>query len=317
MRITGAGALLGLLLAAGGCKDKAEGSQGSAEAIASSSELESKQAAILKRRDSLLKNRQQLRDDLAALDQQRARLVAAGGDTSEIDEKKAALDKELTGLDEQENEINTAVTDLLAEQRAVTQALAAGGGVTAREAAIAEREKSIKDREARIAQREAEVAQREKEAVKFKLEQCATPATPTTIIQTVDAKGSQYTKRDVEPLLSKARSEMSRKGLLHSDLPPAGQGLEKEATSAMKEGDYGRARFAAQQLVATVRSTDITKGLVAAKIGRLSAAIRGKTLEPKVQADVDKLFGGATANVADGKFSDANRKLNRIYSLID
>ncbi len=317
MRITGAGAIFGLLLAAAGCKDKAEGSSGNSEAIAASGELESKQAEILKRRDSLLKNRQQLRENLAALDQERARVVAAGGDTTEIDEKKAALDKELSGLDQQETEINTAVTDLLAEQRAMTQALAAGGGVTAREAAIAEREKSIKDREARIAQREAEVAQREKEAVKFKLEQCATPAAATTIIQTVDAKGSQYTKRDVEPLLSKARSEMSRKGLLHSDLPPAGQGLEKEATSAMKEGDYGRARFAAQQLVATVRSTDITKGLVAAKIGRLSAAIRGKTLEPKVQADVDKLFAGATANVADGKFSDANRKLNRIYSLID
>jgi len=316
MRMTGAA--LGLLLAVAGCKDKAEGSQGtSEEAIASSGQLEAKQSEILKRRDSLLKNRQQLREKQAELEQERAKVVAAGGDTSEIDEKKAALDQELSGLDQQENEINTAVTDLLAEQRAVTQALAAGGGVTAREAAIAEREKSIKDREARIAQREAEVAQREKEAVRFKLEQCATGAVPTTIIQTVDAKGSQYTKRDVEPLLSKARSEMSKKGLLHSDLPPAGQGLEKEATSAMKEGDYGRARFAAQQLVATVRSTNITKGLVAAKIGRLSAAIRGKTLDPKVQTDVDKLFAGATSNIADGKFSDANRKLNRIYSIID
>ena len=77
-----------------------------------------------------------------------------------------------------------------------------------------------------------------------------TAAPPTTIIQTVDAKGSQYTKKDVEPLLSKARSEMAKKGLLRSDLPPAAQGLEKEATDAMKKLIQSKARVAEMVKVA-------------------------------------------------------------------
>ena len=38
---------------------------------------------------------------------------------------------------------------------------------------------------------------------------------------------------------------MGEKGILGSDLPALAANLEKEATSAMGEGDYGKAKFAA------------------------------------------------------------------------
>ncbi|HTM19784.1 MAG TPA: hypothetical protein VL172_04730 [Kofleriaceae bacterium] len=309
---------LALIAASAGCKDKAEGTKASGEAAASAGELEAKETEILRRRDGLLKSRKDLRDKQAKLEAQRAEVAAAGGDTSEIDKQKSEVEQQLTGLDQEESQINTAVSDLLSEQRAVSQALAAGGGVTAREAAVAEREKALKDREARVAARESEVNTRERDALKFQMEKCMNAApVPTTIIQTVDAKGSQYTKKDVEPLLSKARGDMARKGLLRSDLPPSAQGLEKEATDAMKKGDYAKARYDAAQLVATVRTTDVNKALVAAKAGRLSAAVKANKLPPDKQEEAEKLYRDATSNLLDGKFSDANRKLNRIYSLLN
>jgi DNA repair exonuclease SbcCD ATPase subunit len=319
MRVTAARAVLGLLAltaAAAGCKDKAEGSKAT-EAVASAGDLEAKESEILQRRDSLLKSRKDLRDKQAQLEAQRAEVAATGGDTSEIDKQKTEVEQQLSGLDQEESQINTAVSDLMAEQRAVTQALAAGGGVTAREAAVAEREKALRDREAKVAARETEVNTRERDALKFQMEKClnAAPA-PTTIIQTIDAKGSQYTKKDVEPLLSKARSDMAKKGLLHSDLPPAAQGLEKDATEAMKKGDYAKARYDAAQLVATVRTTDVNKALVAAKAGRLSALVKAKKLPPDRQQEAEKLYSDATSNLLDGKFAESNRKLNRIYSML-
>ena len=318
MRMTAACAVLGLaLVGAAGCKgDKAEGSTASGEAV-NTGELEAKESEILRRRDGLLKNRKDLRDKQAQLDAKRAEVLASGGDTSEIDKEKSELEQQLTGLDQEESAINTDFSSLLAEQRAVSQALAAGGGVAAREASVSEREKGLRDREARVAARESEVNQREKEALKFQMEKCMAGAPPTTIIQTVDAKGSGYTKKDVEPLLSKARSEMSRKGLLRSDLPPAAQGLEKEATDAMKKGDYAKARYDAAQLVATVRTTEVNKAMVAAKAGRLSAQVRANKLPPDKQEEAEKLYRDATSNLLDGRFAEANRKLNRIYSLIN
>src|SRR5262249_3438982 len=158
------------------------------------------------------------------------------------------------------------------------------------------------------ADRERQLAVREKET-------CGTAAPPTTIIQQVDAKGSKYTRHDVEPLLKRARDDMGRKGVLVADLPPNAQGLEREATKAMGEGDYGAAFFAARQLAATMDSLKIDRAFIAAKIGRLSAHMKGTTLDGAKQKQVDDLFADATAKYGDGDFAGANRKLNQIYAL--
>ena len=71
------------------------------------------------------------------------------------------------------------------------------------------------------------------------------------------------------------------------------------------------------QLVATVRSTEVNKAMVAAKAGRLSAQVKANKLPPDKQEEAEKLYRDATSNLLDGRFAEANRKLNRIYSLIN
>ena len=68
--------------------------------------------------------------------------------------------------------------------------------------------------------------------------------------------GSRYTKRDVEPLLKQARSRMQSKGILLADLPAPTQGLEKEATSAMADAEYGKAFLAASTFNQAVQDAD-------------------------------------------------------------
>lgn len=304
-----------------GCKGEAGEAAASSAVAEDSKKVAAEEEDLLARRDSLFSSRKELRAKRKELDAEHQRIIAAGGDTTEVIKKKEELAVEEAGLSEKETELNAKLDELLAQRRAITQALVSSGSdktarIAAREAGMSERERALALREERVSRREASLADRERELARFKIEKCGGSATPTTIIQTVDAKGSKYTKRDVEPVLKRARREMSKKGILRSDLPAAAQGLEKEATGAMGEGDYGRARFAAAQLLATVRSTKINRGFVSAKIGRLSSAMKGKTLGSSKQKQVDKLFREATANYGDGRFGSANRRLNKIYAMI-
>jgi chromosome segregation ATPase len=307
-----------------GCKDKESRGAPVAAAAAGTGEITKAEDDVLARRDALLKSRQNLRAEQEKLDAERKKLQEAGGDTTELDKRAEELRSQETQLTAQEDDLNGKLDQIIQQRRELMTAIAAAGagndekaGVAAREAGIAGREKAFAGREERIAAREAAVAERERALALREKETCGVGATPTTIIQTIDAKGSKYTKKDVEPLLKAARSNMGKKGMLASDLPSPAQGLEKEATRAMADGDYGRARLAAQQLVATIEAQKIDRAFIAAKISRLSAAIKGVKLDGGKQADVDKLFQEATANYGDGDFSGANRRLNKIWAAID
>src|SRR5262249_62016958 len=127
--------------------------------------------------------------------------------------------------------------------------------------------------------------------------------------------GSKCSRRAVAPLLTAARRKMSAKGLLESDLPAPAKNLEREATAAMSSGDYGRARFAADQLVATVDSLKVDKAFIVAKINRLNGAMRSAKLSPDAKKEVDDLFRDATADYGDGRFGSANGKLNRLFGM--
>ena len=194
-------------------------------------------------------------------------------------------------------------------------AAAAGGDVARREAGVAAREQGFARREETIARREADLAARERELAKREKETCGTGAVTTMVVQ-APPSGSKYTKRDVEPLLQKAHRKMGEKGILSADLPPMAAGLEREATKAMAEGDYGKAKFAAEQLYASVDAVKIDKGFIAGKINRLNAAMKGTQLADAARKEVDDLFRGATGDYGDGKFAAANGKLNKIYALI-
>jgi hypothetical protein len=206
------------------------------------------------------------------------------------------------------------------DQNKLLLAVAAGDDATAhvaaRESSMAGREKSVATRVERLAEREALVAEREQALARREKETCGVAAATTTIIQTVPAKGSLYNKSDVEPALKRARSVMSDRGILLGDLPGNVRELEREATTAMAEADYGRAYLAASQLLKTVLALPIDRAFIKAKSLRISGTARGKKLAPGAQKQVDDLFAEATTRFVDGDYQAANKKLNAIGSLV-
>jgi len=302
-----------VLALAGGCKDSANSATGAGTDPAAAK----KQGDLLARRDALLKSRQELQDEQAKLDAERAEVVQKGGDTTEIDKKKEELATQQEKLESEESAILDAFERQLTELAAMKVAGAdQSAQVAARESSMATREKTIASREERVASREAALADRERRLAVRERDTCGAGGAATTIIQTVDAKGSKYTKRDVEPILRRAREAMAKKGVLAADLPAPAQGLEREATQAMGEGDFGSAYLAARTLGATVESIKIDRAFISAKIGRLSQRMKGVKLEDGKQKQVDDLFADATARYGDGDFTGANRKLNQIYAMI-
>jgi hypothetical protein len=297
-----------------GCKGREDGPREAAAAESKSgapaSGTTDDDGALLARRDSLLASRVELRSKQAELAERRQAISAKGGDTSEIDRETEELTRRETSIAGEEKSL---LDRLLSERQSMVSALAAsktGGGTPGREAAVAAREKDMARREQKLAERESQLAGREEGLASKWKDACAVP---TTIVQTIDAKGTRYTRRDVEPLLARSRDEMNKKGLLRTDLPEPVRDLESEATGAMARGDYGQARFAAAQLLGTVRVIKVDKPFIAEKIRRLDAALKTRRLTPQVET----LFREATQNVADGNFVGANRKLNRIHSAIN
>jgi hypothetical protein len=318
--------LVWALLGASGCADKGQ-EKVDPKAIAAATQkaegLRNEETDVLARRDELQRERKKISTERATLVEKRKQVAATGGNVAEVDAEEAELISRESRLVDQETELNNLFENLFKKYEelavAAPQLAAAGAGsapeVARREAGLALREKDVARREDRLAQREAELADREKSQAKREKDTCGV-GTTTTIVQQVDAKGSKYTKRDVEPMLQKARRKMNDKGLLATDLPAPAQSLEQESVQAMKDGDYGKAKFAADQLLATVESTKIDKAFISAKIGRLNAAMKGKALAGDPKKEADELFRGATADYGDGRFPAANGKLNKIYVLI-
>jgi hypothetical protein len=309
-------AVWGVALASG-CKGGDAKAGEAKQALAESTEIVEQEDDVLARREALVRSRQRVRGEREKLAEQRRQAIASGADPAALDEADTALIDEEKRLVAEEESLDAKIKEVIRQRREMTDALASGtdqgARVAAREGRVADRERDFAGREQRLADREAALAEREQALAKRERETCGV-AQP--IIRTVDVKGSRYTKKDVEPLLTRARSAMSKKGILASDLPAPAQELEQEATKAMAEGDYGRARFAASQLLATVEAMRVDKGFIAAKIQRLNGAIRGKSIDDAKQGEVDDLFRGATADYGDGKFGDANRKLNRIFAAV-
>ncbi len=317
MRCRWLGLIVAAVLAAqaSACKGKEEDA-GTATAAAPDPAAVKAQQDLLARRDALLKSRQQLKDEQQKIEEQRKTVAQQGGDTSELDKQAAELKTKDDQLAGEQDQLVDAIASKLAEADAArTAGNDKAAQVAAREAGMASREKSVASREERVATRESTLADRERQLAIREKDTCSQSAVPTTIIQQVDSKGSKYTKKDVEPLLKRARDDMSRKGVLAADLPATAQGLEHEATKAMAAGDYGAAFFAARQLQATVDSLKIDRAFISAKIGRLSAHMKGATLDAGKQKQVDDLFSDATARYGDGDFSGANRKLDQIYAI--
>ncbi len=304
------------LVGAGGCGAKKKAAPTDQAAVADlaakTEDLKKDEEDVVSRRDELQRARKKISTDRAALQEKRKQVAAAGGDVAAVDKEEADLADREQSLVDQENTLMSKYDALMAKYESLSTPAGTGDkdDTARREAGMAVRESSVAKREDRLAEREKELADRERELAKREKETCG--AGTTTIVQQVPTPpaGSRYTKKDVEPVLQRARRKMAEKGLLGADLPAQASELEKESTAAMAEGDYGKAKFAADQLYATVDAIKIDKAFVSAKIGRLNAAMRGKQLT----AEQQQLFQGATADIGDGKFAAANAKLNRIYA---
>jgi hypothetical protein len=178
--------------------------------------------------------------------------------------------------------------------------------VAAREKDVARREADVAEREKGLAEREAKQARREKET-------CGGGQVVMAPPPKIDLpKGLKYSAHDVEPIYRKALRIMQDRGILSADLPAGVSKLVDAARDSMKQADFVRAKYEADQLLSTVEEIKIDRGFISAKMARLSAAMRGKKLEGEGR----NLFQEATANYGDGKFTEANGKLNKLFALL-
>jgi len=291
------------LALASGCKDKT----GDAQAAPDPAALKAQQELVA-RRDALLAQREKLQRDRDQVDAEIEKVKATGGDTSELDKKRAAIDTEMRTQTSEYSTLNTKLDQVVAQGTTA-------GAIAAREASMSSREKTVAQREASIADRERTLAAREKELAQREKETCGGGA-PMIIQQVAAPKGGNYTRKDIEPLLGKARAVMAKKGLLGSDLGPAA-GLEAESTKAMADGDWGKAYLAAAQLAATVDAIKIDRGFITAKYGRLNAKVSAnKTLDEPTRQQLTDGMRDVLQKYGDGDFSSANKKLNALYGLV-
>lgn len=276
--------------------------------------LQEEEGDALARRDQLTRAREQVSVERAALDARKQKLLETGGDLRSVDDEEKALAQKEAKISADERDLAKKVDTLLVGYQEVMVGAAAGKDVAAREAQVAFREKDMARRERGVADRELGLAERERELAKRERETCS--VSPTIVQAPAAAPGSRYSRRDVEQFLTAARRKMSDKGLLDSDLPAPAKNLEREATSAMSSGDYGRARFAADQLVVTIDSMKVDRAFIVAKINRLNGAMKTARLSTDTHKEVDDLFRDATSDYGDGKFTPANGKLNRIFGML-
>jgi hypothetical protein len=292
-----------LALALVACKDAAPSkAKVDPEAAAKAAQ---EQRDLLARRDELVKNRAKLKAEAEALEQQIRDGKAQGQDTSELEKRRTDLETQRTAEDDKLVSSMTELSDRLAAVGAV-----AGGGDGAELAQVMAK---LSARDAQVGELTSQMGTMVKELAALRAEVtkqaeacgAAAAAGPTIITTGGDVKATKYGRADVEGALKKARDVMSKKGIRSADLA---DDYEREATKAMGESDYGAAYFAASALLKVVERTKIDAGFVTAKMNRIGGKMKGKT----VADDVRDLFFQAQKLRGDGKFDEANSKLNQL-----
>lgn len=297
------GATLGL---AGGCKDKR-----TADAVDPATL--SAQQALIEKREELLARRRKLQEERSLLQEEMRKVSASGGDTSELERKLQSTNS----LIEQQNDQLADEFQALSAKLDTLASAAAGqrDSATIKDAELRSRERTVTQREDRVNQRELALLDRERQLLQRERETCG-PA--STVVVQAPPRGGQYTRKEIDPLLARARANMGKRGLLPADLPAHAQGLEREATRALADSDYGKAYLAASQLVATIDAVKLDRAFVKAKIDRLQRLVAGRRGEISRELN-DRLGAGIAAVMkdwGDGDFTQANAKLNQLYNLL-
>jgi hypothetical protein len=316
-------AMIALALLLGGCKKKKEGlrhDEALQEVAAADRRLAEQENQMLSRRGNLQRERSQLRDKREELLTKKAGLDENDAQGREAVEKE---ESKLNHLDQtlatEEMTLNKKLMALLDEKTGLIDKLGEKAGrdaITARrEYGAALREKDVARRESELARRERVLAEREKAFAERQARGCGKTTTVVMAPPTgggARGGGGAYGRKDVEPVFKEALRAMQSKGILIADLPAGIDRMVTEVRHSVSSGDYTRGKYAADQLLATVRSMKIDRSFIGAKIGRLSASIRSNP--PKDKSKVNGLFQKATSAYGDGRFLEANQLLNRIYA---
>lgn len=312
-----------LVAAAGGCHRPPPPAD-VAPITAEDESLKKSESDLLGQRGMLQRERKKLSDARAELVERRSQLGHDSTGQAAIDEAEKSLLTKEGELSTQEQVVNDKL-DLLLKARdqlvqRATQVVATSPGAdpleraARREQTVASREKELAERERDVGQREKELASREATLARRERDTCGAVAVAPPKIEL--PKGLHYTAHDVEPVYKKALKLMQERGLLTSDLPPGTSKLVDETRDAMKKADYVRAKYDADQLLATVEEIKIDRSFISAKMARLSAAMHGRKIDGSDRKSVEDLFQEATANYGDGKFPQANSKINRLFAML-
>jgi hypothetical protein len=307
-------------LSAAGCKNK---TADVAPIAAEDESLRKNESDLMTQRGALQRERKKLADARAEIIERRTQLGHDSAGQSALDAEEKKLLNQESDLTSQEQQVNSKLDELLKMRgdlvKRATQGVATAPGAdpleraAKREQSVAGREREMAEREKDVSQREKELAQREAVLAKREKDTCGAAALPAKIEM---PKGLHYSSRDVEPIYRKALKLMQDKGLLTLDLPAGTSKLVEDTREAMKKADYVRAKYDADQLLATVEEIRIDRSFISAKMARLSATMRGKKLEGGDRKTVEDLFQEATANYGDGKFPQANLKINKLFALL-
>ncbi len=297
------GILLSLCLLLGGCKNK-----GDADAAPPDPAAVKAQQELVARRDALLAQKEKLQGEATKLSEEIKKVEATGGDTSELSKKKAALE---TQIEMQEDNLNSTSSEL----SSISSKLDAAGGVAAREGKLADREKTLAARERELASREREFQVAQVEAAKQWKDSCSMGGTSTIIQQVAPPKSGNYSRKEVDSLMGKAKSAMAKKSLITPDLG-AQANLEGEITKALSESDWTRGYILANQLVQTIDAIQINRGFINAKYQRLHNRVSAAKVDEATQAQLDQGMKEIMQKFGDGDFAAANKRINALWSAV-
>ncbi|MGE0398007.1 MAG: hypothetical protein AB7T06_15005 [Kofleriaceae bacterium] len=282
-------------------------SKGDAEAAADPAAIKAQQELVA-RRQALLEQRDKLQGESVKLQEEIVKVQASGGDVTELEKKKKDIDNQLATQ-------NSSLDTTSSELDKISSKLDAAGGIAAREARVAEREARVAERErVAMAKMQQLMELESKNAEKWK-ESCSTGGGTTVIQQIAPPKSGNYNRREVDSLMSKAKREMGKKGLLASDLG-AQAALEGEITKALQESDWTRGYILASQLVQTIDGITVNRNFIKAKYDRLQARVKQAKPEASVNAQLEAGMGEVMQKYGDGDFGAANRKINQLYGLL-
>ncbi len=302
MRTVGLLVLLCLVLGTTGCKSK------DGEAAAPDPAAVKAQQELVARRDALLAQKQKLQSEATSLEVQIKEGKAAGKDVTELEQKQADVKKQ---MDEQDSNL----TNTSSELSTLSSKLDAVGGIAAREAAVAKREAEVALREKEAFQRMRDVVAAEGASADRWKESCNTGGSPMIIQQVAPPKGGNYSRKEVDALVGRAKASMSKKGLMSADLG-AQANLEGEVTKALSESDWTRGYILASQLVQTIDAIQINRGFIGAKVQRLQNRVKSANVDEGTQAQLTEGLKDVLQKYGDQDFAAANRKINQLWSLL-